>query len=183
MHVEPLTIEAVKLIRPKRLSDPRGYFVELWNRSAFAAAGIDVDFVQDNASFSKSAGTLRGLHFQRQPRAQAKLVRVTRGRAFDVAVDIRRASPTFGRHVTAILSAEGGEELFVPVGFAHGFCTLEPNTEVAYKVSDFYSREHDSGILWNDPALRIDWPLDGRPPVLSERDVGHPRLAEAALDF
>lgn len=183
MKVEPLAIDVVKLVRPERRSDPRGYFVETWNRKALADAGIDVNFVQDNSSYSKSAGTVRGLHYQRPPREQAKLVRVARGSAFDVAVDLRRSSPTFGRHVAALLTAEGGEQLFIPAGFAHGFCTLEPDTEVAYKVSDFYSREHDAGVLWNDPEIGIAWPLDGREPVLSERDRGHPRLADAAPGF
>lgn len=183
MQVDPLAIPDVKLVRLDRHGDARGYLVETWNRQAFAAAGIDVDFVQDNESYSKSAGTIRGLHYQRPPRAQAKLIRVLRGAVFDVAVDIRRASPTFGRHVGAQLTAERGELLFVPVGFAHGFCTLEPDTELAYKVSDFYAREHDAGILWNDPGFGIDWPLNGRPPVLSERDMSHPLLADVPPVF
>jgi dTDP-4-dehydrorhamnose 3,5-epimerase len=139
--------------------------------------------VQDNSSWSRSAGTLRGLHFQRPPRAQAKLVRAIRGRLLDVAVDLRQGSATHGHWVSAILTAEGGEQLFVPVGFAHGFCTLEDGTEVAYKVSDFYSPEHDAGIRWNDPEIAVDWALEGREPVLSEKDLKLPLLAEAGDPF
>jgi dTDP-4-dehydrorhamnose 3,5-epimerase len=183
MDVTNLATGAVKLLRPQRFSDSRGYFMETWNRKAFADAGIDVEFVQDNESLSKSVATVRGLHFQRPPRAQAKLIRVLRGSIYDVAVDLRPTSPTFGQHASAVLTAEGGEQIFVPVGFAHGFCTLEPDTEVAYKVSDFYSREHDTGILWNDPNLRIEWPLGGRNPVLSEKDRQLPRLSEMEPGF
>ena len=168
MDVVALSIPVIKLLRPRRFDDPRGWFVETWNRKTFTQAGIDIDFVQDNVSWSKSAGTIRGLHFQRAPHAQAKLVRIAKGRAFDVAVDIRPDSPTFGQHVSAELTAEGGEQLFIPAGFAHGFYTLEPDTEVAYKVSAFYSPEHDAGIRFDDPALGIAWPLGGRPPVISE---------------
>jgi dTDP-4-dehydrorhamnose 3,5-epimerase len=178
MEVASLEIDAVKIVRPRRFSDVRGYFVETWHRSRFAEHGIDVDFVQDNASFSRLPRTIRGLHFQRPPAGQAKLVRVVSGAVLDVAVDLRRGSPSFGRFVSAILTAEGGEQLFVPVGFAHGFCTLRPDTEVAYKVSDFYSPEHDGGVIWNDPEIGIDWPLGENPPVLSEKDSRLPRLAE-----
>ena len=183
MEVRSLAIEDVKLVYPRRFADARGYFVETWNRRAYEKLGIGIGFVQDNLSLSHSAGTIRGLHYQRPPRAQAKLVRAARGAVFDVAVDIRRGSPTFGRYVSAVLTAEAGEQLFVPVGFAHGFCALEPSTEVAYKVSDFYSPEHDAGIIWNDPEIGIEWPLDGRAAILSERDLKHPRLSETAADF
>jgi dTDP-4-dehydrorhamnose 3,5-epimerase len=183
VELTSLAIDAVKLIRPRRLSDARGYFVETWNRRTFLEAGIDVDFAQDNASFSSSAPTIRGLHFQSPPFAQAKLVRVARGAIFDVAVDLRRESATFGRHVGIELTHEGGELLFVPVGFAHGFCTLEPDTEVAYKISSLYSPAHDHGIAWNDPALGIDWPLKGREPILSQRDRTLPRLSELRSPF
>ena len=183
MDVVALEIPDVKLIRPQRFSDNRGYFVETWRRDRFAEAGIDVDFVQDNASYSAAAGTVRGLHYQRQPAAQAKLVRVLSGAVFDVAVDVRRSSPTFGRHVSLTLTAESGEALFVPAGFAHGICTLEPSTEVAYKVSAFHSPALDTGILWNDAALCIAWPLGGKAPILSTRDLALPRLSEAAPDF
>ena len=178
MEVASLEIDAVKIVRPRRFSDVRGYFVETWHKSRFAEHGIDADFVQDNASFSRLPRTIRGLHFQRPPAAQAKLVRVVSGAVLDVAVDLRRGSSSFGRYVSAILTAEGGEQLFVPIGFAHGFCTLEPDTEVAYKVSDFYSPEHDRGVIWNDPEIAVDWPLGGNPPVLSEKDSRLPRLSE-----
>jgi dTDP-4-dehydrorhamnose 3,5-epimerase len=183
MDIASLDIEAVKLIRPKRHADVRGYFVETWNRRRFAEAGVDMDFVQDNSSFSAAAGTVRGLHFQKGPEAQAKLVRAARGSLFDVAVDLRRGSPTFGRYVSAVLTAETGEQLFIPVGFAHGFCTLEPDTEVAYKASAFFSPEHDSGIAWDDPGVGISWPLEGREPVLSEKDRALSRLSEIDPPF
>jgi dTDP-4-dehydrorhamnose 3,5-epimerase len=183
MKVTALPIDGLKLIVPRRFSDSRGHFVETWNRKVFAEAGIDADFVQDNSSLSKQVGTLRGLHFQKAPMAQAKLVRVLRGSIFDVAVDLRRGSPTFGRHASAVLTSEGGEELFVPVGFGHGFCTLEPDTEVAYKVSAFYSGAHDTGVVWNDPEIGVEWPLQGREPVLSDKDRQLPRLAECGSLF
>jgi dTDP-4-dehydrorhamnose 3,5-epimerase len=183
MKSTDLAIDGVKLFVPRRISDARGYFVETWNRQVFAEAGVDVEFVQDNASFSALAGTVRGLHFQIPPKAQAKLVRIVRGSIFDVAVDLRRSSPSFGRHVSAVLTAEGGEQLFIPAGFAHGLCTLEPDTEVAYKISGAYSPEHDKGIAWNDPDLGIEWPLEGLDPTLSDRDRKLPRLADAGSPF
>jgi len=183
LQVTPLDIPEVKLIVPKRFADARGFFCESYNAARFAAHGIDVAFVQDNHSLSRPTGTLRGLHFQVPPHAQAKLVRVLRGRIFDVAVDIRRGSPSFGRHVARELTAEGGEQLLVPVGFAHGFCTLEPDTEVLYKVSAHYAPEHDKGLLWNDPALGIDWPVDPDAAVLSDKDRRHPTLAELPAYF
>lgn len=183
VEIVPLAIDAVKLVRTPRFGDARGHFSETWNRRAFAEAGLDVDFVQDNASLSCLPGTIRGLHFQTPPAEQAKLVRVTRGRIYDVAVDLRARSPTYGRFVGVELDAEDGAQLFVPVGFAHGFCTLEPNTEVAYKVSGFFSRAHDTGIAWDDPDVGIAWPLAEREPVLSEKDGKLPRLAEIAPPF
>ena len=183
MELIDLAIDGVKLIKPRRIPDLRGYFVETWNRRAFGEAGIDVDFMQDNVSFSRRRGTVRGLHFQTPPMAQSKLVRVLRGSVLDVAVDIRRASPTFGRHVAATLTAAGGDQLYIPVGFAHGFCTLEADTEVAYKISGLYSPEHDTGIAWDDPDLGIAWPLEGLAPTLSDRDRKLPRLAEAGSPF
>ena len=183
MDIDSLEIAAVKLIRPRRFGDHRGYFVETWNRRRLAEAGIAVDFVQDNASYSKDTGTIRGLHFQRPPAAQAKLVRVVRGAVFDVAVDLRAGSKSFGRAVGATLTAAGGEQLFVPIGFAHGFCTLEPDTEVAYKVSDFYAPEHDAGIAWDDPDIQVPWPLRDAAPVLSDKDLRLPRLADIARPF
>lgn len=174
MDVQATDIPDVIIITPKRFGDHRGFFSETYNTRTLAAAGIDADFVQDNQSLSAEKGTLRGLHFQRPPMAQDKLVRVTRGAVLDVAVDIRAGSPTFGRHVAVTLSAENWAQLWVPKGFAHGFITLEADTEVLYKVTDYYSPEHDAGIAWNDPALGIDWGIDD--PVLSDKDHDHPVL-------
>jgi dTDP-4-dehydrorhamnose 3,5-epimerase len=179
LSVTPLSIPEVRLIVPDRFGDERGFFSETYSRRAFAAAGIADEFVQDNHSCSAAVGTVRGLHYQIAPFAQAKLVRVVRGAIFDVAVDLRRGSPSFGAHVTAKLGAEDGSQLFVPMGFAHGFCTLEPDTEVVYKVTAYYSREHDRGIRWNDPDLGIAWPVGAEAAVLSAKDLGLPRLAEA----
>lgn len=172
-----LAIPDVILVTPVRFGDDRGYFSETYKASAFRAFGLDPVFVQDNESLSRPVGTIRGLHFQRPPNAQAKLVRAVSGAVFDVAVDIRKGSPTFGRWVGATLTGAGGEQLYVPHGFAHGFCTLEPDTIVAYKVDAPYSMRDDAGILWNDPALGITWPLDG-PPLLSGKDQMQPRLAD-----
>lgn len=181
MHVAPTALPDVKLIVPQRFGDARGYFAETWNARAYAGHGLERNWVQDNQSLSATAGTVRGLHYQLHPEAQTKLVRVLRGRILDVAVDIRRGSPTFGRHATVELSADGLEQLLVPVGFAHGFCTLEPDTIVAYKVDAFYSHEHERAILWNDPALGIAWPsMAGA--VLSGKDAVAPPLA-AAVDL
>jgi dTDP-4-dehydrorhamnose 3,5-epimerase len=178
IEVEPTALPDLKLVKPRRFEDRRGYFEETYNRQAFAAAGIDDEFVQDNFSVSVEAGTVRGLHFQTAPFAQAKLVRVGRGRILDVAVDLRRSSPTYGRHVAVELSSRNGLQLLVPVGFAHGFCTLEPDTEVSYKVSAPYSAAHDRGLAWDDPALGIAWPVDARTAILSDKDARHPRLAD-----
>ncbi len=143
----------VKIVKTKMFSDERGYFSEVYNRAAFAAGGIRLEFVQDNVSLSLKTGTVRGLHFQTPPFAQAKLIRAVRGSILDVVVDIRRNSPTFGQHVKVELSGGDCRQLFVPAGYAHGFCTLEPDTEVQYKVSAPYSAEHDRGLAWNDPAF------------------------------
>lgn len=183
LDIEPTAIEAVRIITPRRFNDERGFFAETWSRKAFLAAGIDFDFVQDNHSLSRRAGTLRGLHFQSPPFAQDKLVRVVRGRMLDVAVDLRRASPTFGQHVAVELSAENGRQLLVPVGFAHGFCTLEDDTEVLYKVSADYAPAHDHGIAFDDPTLGIAWPFKAQNLILSEKDRGHPRLADLPAWF
>jgi dTDP-4-dehydrorhamnose 3,5-epimerase len=183
LEVRPTAIPGVLVVTPRRFSDHRGFFVETYNRQHFGEAGIDVEFVQDNRSLSRDAGTVRGLHFQSGPFAQAKLVSVTRGRILDVVVDVRRSSPTFGRHVPMELSAEAGEQLYVPVGFAHGFCTLEPDTEVAYKVSSYYSPGHDHGLSWDDPALGIAWPVTPDRAILSEKDRNHPRLANLPAYF
>jgi dTDP-4-dehydrorhamnose 3,5-epimerase len=180
MEVSALAIPDVKLVTPRRFADPRGVFVETFSRSRFAEAGLAADFVQDNHSLSRPAGTVRGLHFQRAPHAQAKLVRVLRGAIFDVALDIRPGSPTYGRHVAIELSAESGGMILIPEGFAHGFCTLTADTEVFYKVSRDYAPRHEGGILWNDPALDIAWPVDAARAVLSDRDRKWPRLSELA---
>jgi dTDP-4-dehydrorhamnose 3,5-epimerase len=178
MQVESLAIPDIKLLVPQTFRDERGLFVETYSKRTLDAAGVSVTFVQDNHSVSRAKGVVRGLHFQKPPHAQGKLVRVTRGAIFDVAVDIRRGSPTYGRHVGAVLSAENWAQLWVPVGFVHGFCTLEPDTEVIYKVTDYYAPECDSGIAWDDPALGINWPVSGGEAILSEKDRRLPRLAE-----
>src|SRR3954466_3173735 len=181
MEVIPTEIPAVKVLCPKRHGDHRGFFSEVFNQKLFreqlvAAGG---EFVQDNHSMSGQKGVLRGLHYQIQPAAQCKLVRVVRGAILDVAVDIRRDSPTLGRHVSAVLSAEHWRQRFVPIGFAHGFVTLEPDCEVIYKVSTYYSPQHERGIRWNDPRLGIDWGIAEQAAVLSQRDREHPMLSDA----
>lgn len=181
--ITSLAIEEVKLITPKRFSDERGFFSEVYKKHELASAGIEADFVQDNHSLSKSRGVVRGLHFQIDPHAQGKLIRVIRGAIFDVAVDIRLESNTFGRHVSAVLSAENWSQLWVPVGFAHGFCTLEPDTEVVYKVTDKYAPECDRGLAWDDPALGIKWPVSAGEAILSAKDERHPRLADLPRYF
>jgi dTDP-4-dehydrorhamnose 3,5-epimerase len=178
-----MAIPEVKLITPTRITDSRGFFAEVYRRDAFEKAGFDLDFVQENHSLSVAPGTVRGLHYQADPFAQDKLVRVVRGRIFDVALDIRRSSPNFGRHVAAELSADSALLYFIPRGFAHGFCTLEAHTEVVYKVTAYYSREHEYGILWNDPDLGIAWPLRGTAPQLSDKDRQFAPLREATVLF
>lgn len=179
----PLALDGVFLIKARRFGDARGFFTETYNRSDFVAVGIESVFVQDNQSFSAPRGTIRGLHFQTPPHAQAKLVRVLRGAILDVVVDIRRHSPTFGRHLAVELDHAEGRQLFVPEGFAHGFCTLTPDTEVFYKVTDVYAPLCDRGIAWNDPALGIDWPVDAADASLSEKDRRQPLLSEAESVF
>lgn len=177
---ESLSLPGVVLITAPRFGDARGWFCETYNQQVFANNGIELTFVQDNMSFSATAGTVRGLHYQSEPFAQHKLVRVLRGSILDVAVDIRKSSATFGRHVAATLSAENGRALLVPSGFAHGFITREPETLVAYKVTNFYSPAHDHGIFWADPQLDIDWGLmDATKAVLSAKDLALPLLARA----
>lgn len=168
----------VLLIKPRRFGDARGWFTETYSEPVFAQLGIGCRFVQDNHSLSVPRYTLRGLHFQAPPRAQDKLVRCIRGRIFDVAVDVRRGSPTYGQWVGVELSAENGHQLFIPIGFAHGFVTLEPDCEVTYKCSDTYAPDHDGGIRWDDPAIAIDWPIAaGATPELSSKDAELPLLA------
>ncbi len=183
MQVMETDIPDVKLLTPKRFDDSRGFFSESWNARTLASAGIDARFVQDCHSHNIAAGTVRGLHFQAPPAQQAKLVRVVRGTVLDVAVDIRCGSPTFGRTVCAVLSRENWRQMWIPEGFAHGFCTLESETDVLYKVTGFYSPEHDKGITWDDPALEIDWPDIARPDLLSDKDRELPPLADLPAYF
>jgi len=177
--VTPLALPEVLLITPRRHGDARGWFSETWSRKAMLEAGVDADFVQDNQAFSARRGTLRGLHFQMAPHAQAKLVRVLRGAIYDVAVDIRQGSPTFGRWVGAELTAERGEQIWVPRGFAHGYCTLTDDTELVYKVDALYAPRAEGGLIWNDPVLGIDWPL-AVDVVTSDKDKTLPRVKDLA---
>src|SRR3984893_4811614 len=174
MQVIATAIPEVKEIRPVRRVDPRGFFSEIFRKELLREHGIDVPFVQENHSLSVDRGVVRGLHFQVPPEGQAKLVRVTEGSVLDVAVDIREGSPSYGRHVAIVLSAAEGNQLFVPEGFAHGFCTLEPNTAGVYKVTRYYSAEHDRGLAWNDPALGIAWPVSAAEALLSDKDRRQP---------
>jgi dTDP-4-dehydrorhamnose 3,5-epimerase len=167
---------------PRRFADERGFFSEVWNEQRFAEAGIATRFVQDNVSLSVTKGVVRGLHFQTPPAAQAKLLRVSRGSVFDVGVDLRRSSPTFGRWAGVVLSADKWNQLYLPEGFAHGFMTLEDNTEVSYKVSALYSPEHDRSIRWDDPAIGIEWPVELRP-IPSAKDQAAPLLADIKTGF
>ena len=183
LTVTPLVLDGVMLIVPRRWRDPRGHFVETYSRKSFRRIGVERDFAQDNQSFSTRRGTIRGLHFQAPPLPQAKLVRVIRGAIFDVAIDLRRGSSSFGRWCSATLTAEGGEQLFVPQGYAHGFCTIEPATEVAYKVDALYSRECEGGVAWDDPDIGIAWPVSQGDALLSERDRDLPRLRDLASPF
>ena len=183
MKADDLPIADVKVLAPKKHGDHRGFFSEVYNKRALAEAGIDIEFVQDNHSLSAEKGTVRGLHFQAPPFAQDKLVRVVRGSVFDVAVDLRKGSATYGEHVSVVLSAEAWNQLLVPIGFAHGFMTLEADTEVVYKVSGYYAPDHDHGLLWNDPALGIRWPIAEEEAVLSDKDRVQPRLSELVSPF
>ncbi|MFC1549118.1 dTDP-4-dehydrorhamnose 3,5-epimerase [Candidatus Omnitrophota bacterium] len=173
-HFKKLEIPDVLLIGPKVFEDERGFFVETYKYTDFAESGLNERFVQDNHSRSIQGGTLRGLHYQGDPKAQAKLIRVVKGSIFDVAVDIRPGSDTYGKWVSATLSADSKEMMYIPKGFAHGFCTLEDDTEIIYKCSEAYSPEHDRGIIWNDPTIGINWPTSD--PVLSERDKNWPSI-------
>jgi dTDP-4-dehydrorhamnose 3,5-epimerase len=171
-------IPDIKVLEPRKWTDDRGFFSETYSRQALAAAGLDLDFVQDNHAYSAEPWTLRGLHFQTAPFAQAKLIRVVRGAIFDVAVDLRAGSPTRGQWVSVVLSAENWKQILIPTGFAHGLLTLEPHTEVLYKVTAPYAPDHDRGLAWDDPALAIDWPLEGHVPILSAKDRNQPRWAD-----
>jgi len=176
-------IADVKLIVPRIHRDHRGFFSETYNKADLAALHMNLEFVQDNHSLSVECGVVRGLHFQVPPFEQDKLVRVIRGSVFDVAVDIRSGSPTYGKHVARIISAADWNQFLVPVGFAHGFCTLEPNTEVIYKVTNYYSPDHDRGVLWNDPDLGIAWPIGDTEAILSEKDRALPRFSDLPAYF
>ena len=173
---------STKLIYTKRHGDHRGFFAETYSRRKYSELGIEDEFVQDNHSLSREVGTLRGLHFQSPPRAQAKLVRCGRGAIFDVAVDIRRGSPTYGQWEGYELTAENGHQLYIPVGFAHGFVTLEPDSEIVYKCSDYYAPETEGAILWNDPDIGINWPTEAEP-ILSEKDSVAPLISELESPF
>ena len=178
MIVEDTAIAAVKIVTPRKHGDNRGFFSEVFRADVLAKAGLKLDFVQDNHSLSAQVGTLRGLHFQAPPFGQDKLVRVLRGAIIDVAVDLRKSSPTYGKHVAVELSAANWRQLLVPIGFAHGFCTLEPDTEVFYKVTNYYSAAHDMGLAWDDPALAIEWPVSAQAAVLSDKDRRQPVLKD-----
>lgn len=182
MNVEPTEIPDVVLIKPRRFGDNRGFFAEVYNQSAFAAAEIDHQFVQDNHSLSGCVGTVRGLHFQAPPAAQAKLVRCGRGAIFDVAVDIRLKSPTYGKWVGYELSADNGLQLFIPAGFAHGFMTLKPNSEIVYKCSSYYTPDAEGSVRWDDPDIAINWP-EVESLILSEKDAEAPLLSQIESPF
>ena len=183
MEFVPTALPDVKIVVPKKFGDHRGFFSEVFRKDAFAAAGIDCEFVQDNHSLSAAPGVVRGLHWQVGAAAQHKLVRVLRGAILDVAVDIRRESPTFGRHVAVELSDENWKQLFVPIGFAHGFVTKTPDAEVVYKVSTYYSPPDERGVRWNDPALGVNWGVRENDATLSDRDRKHPLLADVPKDW
>ncbi len=174
---------AIVRLVPRRFEDARGWFSETWHRDRFRAAGLDAEWVQDNHAFSHAALTLRGIHFQAPPHAQAKLVRCVAGRVWDVAVDLRVGSPTFGRWIAAELSAAGGEQLFLPAGFGHAYLTLEPDSALVYKVSAFHARGAEGGLAWDDPDLAIAWPLGGAQPILSDKDRDLPCFGDFASPF
>ena len=183
MQIDKTNLPGVLILTPRRFGDARGWFSEVWNRRTLAAQGIDIDFVQDNHSLSRAAGTVRGLHFQSPPHAQAKLVRCGRGRVFDVAVDIRRGSPTFGQWAGAELSPENGRQLLIPAGFLHGFVTREPDSELLYKCSDVYAPECDGAVRFDDPDLDIDWGIDPGSAILSDKDRAAPLFRNFATPF
>ncbi len=182
MDVQKTALSGVLILTPRRYADARGYFSEVWNARSLAEAGINAEFVQDNHSLSATRGTIRGLHYQSPPDAQAKLVRCGAGAVWDVTVDVRRGSPTFGRWVGAELSAENGRQLFIPQGFLHGFATLTDNAELLYKCTDYYAPASDGSVLWNSPTLGIDWP-PGAPPQLSDKDAGATDFDDWASPF
>jgi dTDP-4-dehydrorhamnose 3,5-epimerase len=183
MKNQTFDIKGLRLLTPKIHQDDRGFFSETYNAQTLQTLEITDIFVQDNQSLSVSKGIIRGLHFQTPPHAKGKLVRVTRGAILDVAVDLRQGSPSFGKHVAVTLSAENWQQFWIPEGFAHGFCSLEPNTEILYKVTDYYAPECDKGLAWNDPALNIAWPVTSENAILSEKDAGNPPLSELPAYF
>ncbi len=183
MDIIKTAIQDVVIIQPKRHGDARGFFSETFKQEALVEAGIKLDWIQDNHSFSSQRGVVRGLHFQAEPFAQAKLLRVTRGSIWDVALDIRVGSPTYGQHVAVELSADNWSQLLIPVGFAHGFCTLTEETEVIYKVTARYAPETEGGLMWNDVGLGIDWPINDQEALLSERDKLWPAFADFTSPF
>ncbi len=183
MKIERTPLDGVLVLTPVRFGDSRGFFSESWSRRRMAEAGLDIDFVQDNHSLSAEVGTVRGLHYQSPPHAQAKLVRCGRGRLFDVAVDIRRGSPTFGQWFGAELSFENGRQMLIPEGFLHGFVTREPETEIIYKCSDYYAAECDGAVRFDDPDIGIDWGLGDVTPILSDKDVAAPAFTEFDSPF
>lgn len=183
LNVTPTTLDGVYVITPKRHGDDRGFFSETFSHKLMAEAGIHIDFVQDNQSLSVNTGTVRGLHFQSPPHAQAKLVRCGRGCLFDVAVDIRKGSPTFGQWVGEELSFENGKQLLVPAGFLHGFITRAPDTEIVYKCSDYYAPDCDGAVRFDDPDIGIDWQMDGPPAAVSDKDAKAPLLKDFVSPF
>lgn len=183
MLVEDTALAGVKIVTPRKFGDDRGFFSETYNRARWEQHGLRHVFVQDNHSLSRETHVIRGLHFQTPPVAQDKLVRVVRGRILDVVVDIRRSSPSFGRHLAVELSAENWRQLLVPIGFAHGFCTLEPDTEVVYKVTNVYSADHDRGLAFDDPDLALPWPVAPQRAILSDKDRRWPRLRDLREAF
>lgn len=183
MEIEQTRLSGVVVLTPRRFADNRGSFSESWNKTTLAKAGFDIDFVQDNESHSKDRGTVRGLHYQSPPHSQTKLVRCGQGRVLDVAVDIRKGSPTFGEHFSVELSAENGKQLLVPAGFLHGFSTLTEDCVLLYKCSDFYAPECDGAVHFSDPALGIDWGIDMDTAVLSDKDAAAPMLADIDNPF
>ena len=181
MRIVESRLKGVKLIEPKAFGDNRGFFMESYNEKLFREYGITDNFIQDNHSLSKEAGVLRGMHYQLSPKGQTKLIRAATGAIYDVVVDMRKGSPTYGEWEGYILSEHNKRQLLVPKGFAHGFCTITENVNVLYKVDEYYSPEHDRGIAWDDEALAIDWPVTN--PILSEKDGKHPKLKDAENNF
>lgn len=183
MEAQTTNVGGVLLLKPRYFYDARGYFVETYHQRAAREAGVTAEFVQDNQALSRKRGTVRALHFQVPPKAQAKLVRVLRGSIYDVAVDLRVGSPSYGKWAAATLTAQGGEQMFLPRGFAHGYCTREDETEVAYKVDEYYAPEYELGLAWDDPTLAIDWPVAPADAVLSDKDRSLPRFADFSSPF